>query len=307
MSGLFDWLWKAPAEKASVPTAPPSGVDLYLLLGVSPDATSDEVRSAYRKLAAQFHPDRNPNDPDAIAKFHAIGKAHDILANPDARRAYDRTRRVAGPQKPMYPAPIIVSEEGPSKQAKVPPKKSSAPSKSKAPMWEAMFGPSREEEEREGDWSTAFAPDKTRRGAPIHEGIFGKRPIDMPDEGDVEKVISTFPLDWIGEVARHERFSPEFRRAGGVVIDAIAGTSGFVESDLSDLFGLDFNELDEYVKRYGREALWQDVLNPFLKFAGEVFTKMKPKDLPGFFAFDWDESGRVIELLYGEDTKRPWR
>jgi DnaJ domain len=70
-------------------------VDYYALLGVLPDATSAQIKSAYRKLAKQYHPDVN-NSPDAAEKFREITEAYDTLTDPDRRRRYDRlhgTRR----------------------------------------------------------------------------------------------------------------------------------------------------------------------------------------------------------------------
>ena len=66
--------------------------DHYGLLGVSPDATPDTIKSAYRKKAALYHPDRNPA-PDAAAKFRAVQEAHELLGDPERRKAYDESRR----------------------------------------------------------------------------------------------------------------------------------------------------------------------------------------------------------------------
>jgi molecular chaperone DnaJ len=64
--------------------------DYYEVLGVSRDAGEQEIKSAYRKLALQFHPDRNPNNPDAEEKFKECSEAYAILADADKRAAYDR-------------------------------------------------------------------------------------------------------------------------------------------------------------------------------------------------------------------------
>src|SRR6202040_4159031 len=63
--------------------------DYYKTLGVDKKATPDEIKKAYRKLARQYHPDRNPDDKQAEARFKEISQAHDVLGDPEKRKQYD--------------------------------------------------------------------------------------------------------------------------------------------------------------------------------------------------------------------------
>ena len=58
--------------------------ELYKTLGVAKNASEDEIKKAYRKLARQYHPDRNPDDPKAEEKFKEVSAAHDVLADPES-------------------------------------------------------------------------------------------------------------------------------------------------------------------------------------------------------------------------------
>ncbi len=64
--------------------------DLYQVLGVSRQASQDEIKRAYRKLAKTLHPDLNPDKPDVAARFSRVTAAYDILSDPDKRGQYDR-------------------------------------------------------------------------------------------------------------------------------------------------------------------------------------------------------------------------
>jgi DnaJ-class molecular chaperone len=64
--------------------------DYYATLGVQRGASADEMKKAYRKLAMQYHPDRNPGDHKAEAKFKELNEAYDVLKDDQKRGAYDR-------------------------------------------------------------------------------------------------------------------------------------------------------------------------------------------------------------------------
>jgi len=63
--------------------------DYYKTLGVSKNASQDEVKKAYRKLAQKYHPDRNPNDKKAEEKFKDISEAYEVLGDPEKRKKYE--------------------------------------------------------------------------------------------------------------------------------------------------------------------------------------------------------------------------
>jgi curved DNA-binding protein len=64
--------------------------DYYKTLGVEKDATQEEIKKAYRKLAMKYHPDRNPGNKQAEEKFKEITEANEVLGNPDKRKKYDQ-------------------------------------------------------------------------------------------------------------------------------------------------------------------------------------------------------------------------
>jgi DnaJ family protein A protein 2 len=73
----------------------PVETELYDVLGVPPSASEGDIKKAYRQKAKEHHPDKNPNDPEAGAKFQELGAAYEILSDPNSRAIYDE-RGIAG-------------------------------------------------------------------------------------------------------------------------------------------------------------------------------------------------------------------
>jgi curved DNA-binding protein len=65
-------------------------VDYYKILGVSKNASAEDIKKAYRKLARKLHPDLNPNDKEANKKFQQINEANEVLSDPEKRKKYDQ-------------------------------------------------------------------------------------------------------------------------------------------------------------------------------------------------------------------------
>lgn len=70
--------------------------DYYQILGVPSDANEKQIKGAYRKLAFQYHPDRNTGDPESAGKMKAINEAYAVLSNPSKRRHYDDLKQQFG-------------------------------------------------------------------------------------------------------------------------------------------------------------------------------------------------------------------
>lgn len=73
--------------------------DYYQILGVSPEASVDEIKKNYRKLALETHPDRNPNDREAEERFKKISEAYGVLIDPQKRAQYDQYRNLGFQQR----------------------------------------------------------------------------------------------------------------------------------------------------------------------------------------------------------------
>lgn len=65
-------------------------IDYYKILGVPKTASESDIKKAYRKLARKYHPDLNPNDKIAEAKFKEINEANEVLSHPENRKKYDQ-------------------------------------------------------------------------------------------------------------------------------------------------------------------------------------------------------------------------
>ena len=70
--------------------------DYYKILGVEKDADENEIRRQYRRLAMEYHPDRNPEDPQAEERFKEIAEAYGVLTDPVKRREYDVWQKMGG-------------------------------------------------------------------------------------------------------------------------------------------------------------------------------------------------------------------
>jgi len=85
-------------------------LDFYGTLGVSREASDEDIKKAYRKLVLQYHPDRNPGDTQAEAKIREINAAYEILGDPDKRRTFERLRWGDEPRE-SAPDPAVILEE----------------------------------------------------------------------------------------------------------------------------------------------------------------------------------------------------
>ncbi len=79
--------------------------DFYQVLGAQKGAGAAELKASYRKLAMEFHPDRNPDDPAAEARFKELGEAYDVLKDDQKRAAYDRFGHAAFEGTGQRPSP----------------------------------------------------------------------------------------------------------------------------------------------------------------------------------------------------------
>lgn len=71
--------------------------DYYKVLGVNENATVDEIKKAYKKLARKYHPDLNPDDPQSGTKMRELNAAYEVLEDKEKREHYDKERRKKNP------------------------------------------------------------------------------------------------------------------------------------------------------------------------------------------------------------------
>ena len=69
----------------------PANKDLYQLLGLTKEASEEDIQRAHRKLVREYHPDANPEDPRAEERFKAVQQAYEVLSDDKKRREYDKT------------------------------------------------------------------------------------------------------------------------------------------------------------------------------------------------------------------------
>ena len=65
-------------------------IDYYKILGVDKSASQDDIKKAFKKLARKYHPDLNPDDPNAKQRFQEINEANEVLGDPEKRKKYDQ-------------------------------------------------------------------------------------------------------------------------------------------------------------------------------------------------------------------------
>lgn len=90
--------------------ADPSSSDYYARLGVRPSASPEQIQTAYRKRARETHPDRNPDDPDAVERFQKVKEAYQVLRDPERRSQYDEARSA----RQRLPDGLTINQQAPA-------------------------------------------------------------------------------------------------------------------------------------------------------------------------------------------------
>lgn len=308
MSGVFDFWKKKPQGGAEAPRSSarvPTGVDLYAILDVSPSASEEEIRRAYRKVAAKYHPDRHPGNAEIYQKFLDATKAHDILTNETLRAKYDQATRASAPkQRFPYPSTYIETEEearrrGPGTVPK--PKEEPTPQEPKAP-WDIMF---EESSDRIPPIYTAFPEsEEPDEKTPMPWDVLFPRQISInmpPRQKILYTIQDRLPLKDIWNFIRSHREDPKFQISKTLVVGPLAGTGDNpAEQDLAELTGASFDEIATYVEEKGLARAWRNVIGPLAEQAVLAIEYLKPAEIPGYLYMDWDPTGKMLELLYTE-------
>lgn len=316
MAGFWDWFKSNPQSE---PNRPMPDADLYQVLGVPPTASQDEIKSAFREQAMKFHPDRNPDDPLAEAKYTALSQAYAILGDETQRAAYDR---IYAPEPPKFHGGLAPRRGGAREEAVEAPTPSKKVQKKLEPgsMIEKMFGVAKEEPVQ-GSLFDIMAPGQPQQPPariPVPSTPFsGFNPsgnripmmpaIDVPDYNEIWGIITHYwhLEETVWPFVREVRWSPEFQKAGAIAIDALAGAHGDVaEWDIAEWFNIPVWQVDQYIKTAGRDAFYKNVMYPIFEQVTQIMDKLKPSDIPGRFFLEWDPAGRAIELIYAENIAR---
>lgn len=304
MAGLFDW-WKKKPEAAREPV--PVHVDLYGTLGVRPDASEGEIKKAFRELSIKFHPDRNPNDPVAERRYIEITNAYAVLTDPAKRAAYDQA--VAPQMEPSGGRTLIPSESRPGELPE-----QVRPKPKARPLWEVIA--KGEEKKPEGEVFEVFSATPRAPTIPSARDPYawataraGRVPltpgVDAPTTDELYHAIQLWPLDFVWDMVRSERQKFSFQKAGAMAIDAVAGAGERpAEWEIAEMFNIPLRQAEEFIRNRGRDAFYAEILYPVFDQVTQVFSQIKPVDIPGEFFLDWDPTGKVIELIYAEQTGR---
>jgi len=94
--------------------------DLYKVLGVDRSASADQIRKAYRRLATELHPDKQPGSADSDSRFAAVTEAYGILSNPQQRRLYDDTGSITHSGTPVLHCSHCLGKAGVFSAAQIP-------------------------------------------------------------------------------------------------------------------------------------------------------------------------------------------
>lgn len=302
---IFDFWKKGSKQKQKAyvpPISLPSGVDLYEVLGVSPSAGDDEIRHAFRKMARKYHPDTNPNDPNAARRYLEISRANDILTDPDHRRAYDRIR--AGSQRSeakRYPAVILPrAQEGPEMPA---PKKEGPRKRIPKPIdWDVLFDAPSTSRRNEGSFFDFVEPSSPGQSiGPAWGKMFPSAvKVTVPSTDKILEAVGKLPLKDIWGLVRKNRTDPGFLAAQSMYVGPFAGHGGNpVEAEIAHMVGIPLEEIHYYAERKGLHRLWENVLGPLSESLVLALESLKPSDLPGAFYVDWGQSGQ-LDLYYAE-------